>query len=121
MNRHFAILKPDKGNGVVVMKRSDYNVAVNTLFDNPPKFKKVSHDHTLSRTSSLQNYLSSLFKRGEISDSKLKFMRPKATHFGQAHELPKTHKPFTNIPKFRPIIDTTGTPHYNVGKFLSII
>ena len=33
--------------------------------------------------------------------------------------LPKTHKAFQSIPKFRPIIDTTNTPHYNVGKFLA--
>ena len=33
--------------------------------------------------------------------------------------LPKMHKHYENTPKFRPIIDTTGTPHYNVGKFLA--
>ena len=33
--------------------------------------------------------------------------------------LPKTHKKFDTLSKFRPIIDTTNTPHYNVGKFLS--
>ena len=30
-----------------------------------------------------------------------------------------THKIFDTLPKFRPIIDMTNTPHYNVGKFLS--
>ena len=29
------------------------------------------------------------------------------------------HKTYTDIPLFRPIVDTTTTPHYNVGKFLS--
>ena len=37
----------------------------------------------------------------------------------RAHGLPKIHKKFDNIPKFRPIIDTTGTTHYQIGKFLS--
>ena len=46
-------------------------------------------------------------------------MRPTSAHFGRAHGLPKTHKTFQSIPKFRPIIDTTNTPHYNVGKFLA--
>ena len=40
-------------------------------------------------------------------------------HFGRAHALPKTLKKFDTVPKFRPIVDTTKTPHYNVGKFLS--
>ena len=38
--------------------------------------------------------------------------------FGRAHGLPKTQKPFSHLPNFRPIIDTSTTPH-NVGKFLS--
>ena len=33
--------------------------------------------------------------------------------------MPKTHKSFKDLPAFRPIVDTTTTPHYNVGKFLS--
>ena len=35
-----------------------------------------------------------------------------------AHGLPKTHKSFENISPFRPIADTIGTTHYNVGKYL---
>ena len=48
-------------------------------------------------------------------------MRPKASSFGRAHGMPKIHKTYTDIPLFRPIdiVDTTTTPHYNVGKFLS--
>ena len=29
------------------------------------------------------------------------------------------HKEFDTIPKFHPIIDTTGTPYYDVGKYLA--
>ena len=67
----------------------------------------------------LETYLSTLFNRGEKTESEYKFLRPKAPHFGRAHGLPKTHKPFLSVPKFRPIIDTTNTPHHDVGKFLS--
>ena len=31
-----------------------------------------------------------------------------------------THKSFENIPPFRPIVDTIGTTHYKVGKYLFI-
>ena len=37
----------------------------------------------------------------------------------RVHGLPKMHKTFTNISKFRPIIDTTGTSHYLAGKYLA--
>ena len=45
-------------------------------------------------------------------------MRPKNAKPARAHGLPKIHKEFLNIPKFTPIIDTTGTSHYLVGKYL---
>ena len=41
-----------------------------------------------------------------------------ATQLGRAHGLPKTHEEFDTVPKFHPIIDTTGTPYYDVGKYL---
>ena len=46
-------------------------------------------------------------------------MRPKSASIARAHGLPKTHKQYHSIPKFRPIIDTTNTTHYGVGKFLT--
>ena len=48
-----------------------------------------------------------------------KNLRPTFAHFGRAHGLPKTHKTFQSIPKFRLIIDTTNTPPHYVGKFLA--
>ena len=90
----FSILKPDKGNGIVVMKRSDYISSVKSLFrpTNPSKFKKLTSDPTPSRLSSLQQYLNTLLKRGEISEQDYSFMRPKSAHFARAHGLPKIHK-----------------------------
>ena len=35
------------------------------------------------------------------------------------HGLPKTHKPYDNLPSLRPIIDTTGNTYQPVAKFLS--
>ena len=36
-----------------------------------------------------------------------------------AYGLPKIHKEYSNIPKFIPIVDTTGMPHYSAGKVLT--
>ena len=83
------------------------------------KFTRLTNDPTFTRLNTLQNYLLTLRNRNEISESEFNFMRPKAASLGRAHGLPKTHKQFSDIPAFRPIIDTTTTPHYNVGKFLA--
>ena len=36
----------------------------------------------------------------------------------RAHGLPKTHKEYEELPPFRPVIDTIGSTHYKVGKYL---
>ena len=48
-------------------------------------------------------------------------MRPKFPQIERAHGLPKIHKDYLyqDIPPFRPIVDTTSTPHYGIGKYLS--
>ena len=120
MSEDFAILKPDlKGNGIVILNCSDYTKSLRSIFDDKSKFSRLNEDPTNTRLNTLHNYLLTLRKRNEISESEYKFMRPKTASFGRAHGMPKMHKSFKDLPAFRPIVDTTSTPHYNVGKFLS--
>ena len=69
--------------------------------------------------TTLQNYLRNLCNRGESGKVEFDQMRPKNAKPARAHGLPKIHKTFTNIPKFRPIIDTTVFNQYLVGKYLA--
>ena len=69
-----------------------------------------------SRLISVQRYLKKLNKRGKLANDKYDKIRPKSAKLARAHGLPKIHKLFKNIPSFCPIIDTTGTTHYSVGK-----
>ena len=121
MTKTLSILKPDKGNGIVVLKRSDYVTSLKSIFENKSKFTRLTNDPISTRLNTLQNYLLTLRNRNEISESEFNSMRPKgkAASLGRAHGLSKTHKQYSDIPAFRPIIDTTTTPHYNVGKFLA--
>ena len=80
----------------------------------------MKEDLTSTRLASVQKYLQKLLKNGEIDEATFqRLIRPKAAKPARAHGLPKIHKKFDKIPKFRPIIDTTGTTHYGVGKFMS--
>ena len=67
----------------------------------------------------LQSYLSTLHKQNELTKAEYNTMRPKNGKLARAHGLPKIHKEYSNIPKFRPIVDTIGMPHYSAGKFLT--
>ena len=68
----------------------------------------------ITRLTTVQSFLKTLYKRGEITESEKKAMRPKFAQIAQAHGLPKTHKLFEHLPKFRPIIDTTNAPYYGI-------
>ena len=113
------LLTPDKGNGVVVMNIDDYKDSMHGLFSDRSKFRTLSHDPTNSRFTSLKKYLRTLKNRNEISDEAYKTMYPKNAKIGRAHGSAKVHKNFTRIPPLRPIVDTIGSTHYGVGKYIS--
>ena len=119
LREKFVILKPDKGQGIVLVNHGDYVNSVQRIFNDASKFKKIEKDPTITRLTIVQNYLKTLCKRGEITESEKKAMRPKFAQIAGAHGLPKTHKPFEHLPKFRPIIDARNTPYYGISKFLS--
>ena len=89
------------------------------LFAYSTKVQKISTDRTFTRLTSLQNFLLTLLKRGEISNSEYNSLKPKSAHFCRAHGLPKIHKRYSSLSQFRPVIDTTNTPHHNIAQFLS--
>ena len=75
--RHkYAILKPDKGNGVVLININDYILCMTDLFSDKTKFSKVKVDSTLTQLNSLKNYLRTILNRSEISNSEYDNMRP---------------------------------------------
>ena len=113
------ILKPDKGQGIVLINKMDYYQSLERLFGDRKKFQVLDHDPTLTNLVTIRNYIQTIYKRGEITETEMKEIRPKAAQVGRAHGLPKIHKKYTDLPSFRPIIDTTNTPHYGVGKFLT--
>ena len=67
----------------------------------------------------LQSCLITLLQRNEITKVEFDLMRSKNSKQARAQGPPKIHEFFSNIPKFRPIIDTTGTIHYSVDKYLA--
>ncbi len=121
MNEKYAILKPDKGSGVILLKKEDYKNDMTELFADPSKFCKLDKNDTLTQLTTLQSYLRTVHNRGEINDDEYNSIRPQSTKPARAHGLPKTHKSYDNLPPLRPIIDTTGNAYQPVAKFLSCL
>ena len=51
------ISKPDKGNGVVIMNKSDYHAKILYILDDKTKFSRVKSDNNLSNLSRFQRFL----------------------------------------------------------------
>ena len=123
------ITRPDKGNGVVIMNRSDYHHKILRIINDTTKFAKrerlcgkTKKDITVFREGQLQTFLYSLKKNDLIEDNVYERIRPKGSHPARIYGLPKVHKLKGNvrneIPPIRPIIDSMGTFNYNLAKHL---
>ena len=98
---------------------ADYQSCMMELFADKTKFTKLNVDPTLTQLTTLQNYLQTIYNRGEITSDVYSEVHPQSTQPARAHGLPKIHKDFDNLPPFRPIIDTTGTAYQLLAKYLA--
>ena len=77
--------------------RADYKYSLEKLFSAKSKFKQLNVDPTLTRLTTLQTYLNTLYERGEIIEDQKNEMRHIAAQIGRDHDgLPKIHKEYTN-------------------------
>ena len=56
-NKNIVILKPDKGNGVVILDRADYDQGILKIISDTSKFRTIKEDPTLQREGKLQRLL----------------------------------------------------------------
>ena len=113
------ILKPNKGEGIVLVNRDDCNNSLENLFNDTSKIQLLDDDPTIRNLSTAQSYLNTLYNRQKITLEDKDAMRPKFAQVGRAHGLPKIHKSCHHFSPFRPIIDATNTAHYGIVKYLS--
>ena len=60
------ILRPDKGNGVVILDRQEYDKGLFKIINDTTKFRVLTSDPTLTREGKLQRYLRELRKKGHF-------------------------------------------------------
>ena len=65
-------LKPDKENGIVLINKTECNLAMKKLFSDLSRFTLIQKDPTLTRLKTVQNYVNTMFKRNEISEEEKK-------------------------------------------------
>ena len=117
-NKNIVILRPDKGNGVVILDRVDYINKVESLLSDASKFKKLDTDILdlcLKRENKLIRFLrDTLLKKKIITENVYNSLYQNGSSPGVLYGLPKVHK--SDCPA-RPILSAIGTYNYKLAKF----
>ena len=112
------ISKPDKGNGVVILNRSEYVCKMQNVLSDSSKFIRVDDDCyklTQRLESRLNKTLLSLFKANKLDKTTYEHIRAVGSFPGKLYGLPKTHK--IGFP-VRPILSAVTCHNYKLAKFL---
>jgi len=121
--QNIVILKPDKGNGVVVLERMTYDNGILKIINDTSKFRPFKEDPTLLREGRLQRFLRKLLKNDHLDSCVCDKIYPSGSQPAPIYGLPKMHKARepNAIPPFRPIVSSIGTYNYELGKYLCIL
>ena len=115
------MIKPDKGNGIVIINRSDYKSRMFDILKDNTKFEQLKmqksniYKETVKREDKVRKLLNELKNEELISEQQHDEITPIGSRPGVLYGLPKVHKP--NFP-LRPIISAIGTHAYKLAKFL---
>ena len=95
-NEEILITKPDKGAGVVILNKNDYNDKMKTILNDTTKFLDLgpvtNKDNTAKIESRIQQRLLQLRKEYLISKQVYEAIRPTGSQRQRIYGLPKIHK-----------------------------
>ena len=116
-NENIIILPADKGRATVVLDKEDYIKKCNEHLTSGP-YTKLKKDPTSSVVSKVTKKLIELRDNNLIEQQEYFKLKPTGTQPPTFYGLPKIHK--DGIP-MRPIVSYTGTPLYEISKYIANI
>ena len=110
------ITRPDKGRGVVLMNKNEYDSKLLNILNDPSKFKRIDIEMS-SCILALEDKLNRILRdiKQIITDTVYNRIYASGSKPGILYGLPKIHKIGNPI---RPIISSIGTFNYRLAKFL---
>ena len=91
-NKDIVIMKPDKGNRVVILDRKLYNNAIQEIISDTSKFEKLSGDPPLKREDSLQCFLRRLKQKNFFNEIEYDKLYTSASAPARIYGTSKMHK-----------------------------
>ena len=104
-------MRAEKGRGVVVLNRRDYEKSIKKLIDDKTKFRERSEDVIIKRESKLPRFLRTLKNNNCLGDVEYEKIYPSGSSPAVIYGTPKMHKPFDSNShgNFRPIVSSIAT------------
>ena len=111
------VIKPaDKGGGIVVMNRTDYDSKVRALLSNKNHYALTDSNPLPKLINDIVSYTTHLFLPGRIDSDTFKFVSPDSScRMSDFYILPKLHNP--SIPG-RPIVSSCEYPTSQISAFV---
>ena len=109
-------MKPDNGNGVVMLDRKLYNDAIEKIIADTSKFEKLYEDPIFKREASLQRFLRKLKQKNVFNEIEYDKLYPSDSAPARIYATPKMHKfsSSDSFRKLRSIVSSIRTFHYNL-------
>ena len=85
-------MKPDNGNGVVILDRKLYNDATEKIIADTSKFEKLYEDPILKREASLQRFLRKLKQKNFFNEIEYDKLHPPGFTPARIYGTSKRHK-----------------------------
>ena len=105
-NKDTVLIKPDKGNWVVILDRKLYNNGIEEIIWDTSKFERLNEDPNLKRKASLQRCLPKLKQKIVFNEIEYDKLYPSGSAPAQIYGTSKIRKfsPSDSFPKLRPIV-----------------
>jgi hypothetical protein len=120
LRKDLIITKPDKGKGVVLIDKTDYDLKMLSILSDEHKFEKVGDVNNFKLLFKIEDkinrFLLKLKNDYLLSDSIYDSLYSSGSSFGLLYGSPKVHKP-APIP-LRPILAAYNLPNFNIAKYL---
>ena len=120
-NKDIVITRPDKGNGVIIIDKSEYLKMVYDIVNDSRKFKKLDCNKTKIREGRLQRFLLKLKKKEFFNDVEYTKVYPQGSSVARIYGLPNLHKlkSADDQLKVRPIVSCINSFNYGLSGYLA--
>jgi hypothetical protein len=111
----------DKGGDLCIIKKVDYDLAISKHIDESPIYRRVSRFDVGKLDAKINEIWFNVCSLNKVPNKVKNMYASTCSSFASVHAVVKTHKSSLGNVVIRPIINSIGSPGYNLSRFLQQI